>query len=214
MAIAIIYQRDRNAQLAETTPPVLTTNTPCRGLVYDQGFLWASAGTELVQFTSKPIAVVKTVTATDTYDDLCFDGEYFWGPVSGNAGIAQVTREGARVNFIGSITTAGPIGMTFDGQFLWGLYLKPLLATYHIFQTDRPPQGIIKEFNTGLGSLSGLVFDGEYLVTNDRASGNRQLSYFTREGQLVKTTTGGEVGGGDANGLAFDGEFFYTMLSV
>lgn len=219
MATTIISQRDRNAVLVETpVPPVLTTNTPCRGLVFDGRFLWASAGAELVQFSTKPITVLKTIASTpaETYDDLSFDGEYLYGPVSANAGLGQIERTTAtRVNFIGSITTAGPRGITWDGEFHWGLYLNGLTGTYFIFQTDHLYQGIITQFNTGLTEARGLVFDGEFLVTATTIAGNVQLVYFDRTaGTAVFTTTGGAGAGGDANGLAYDGEFFYTMLSV
>lgn len=215
MAVTIIYQRDRDCRLINNLP-VLTTNSICRGLAYDGAFLWASAGGEMVQIDPRPYAVVKTTTSSpvETYDDITFDGEYFWGPVSGNAGIAQWDRGGTRVNLIGSISSSGPRGITFDGDFLWCSYLSGFTGTYFIFQTDRQPQSIHKQFNTGLTDLAGLAFDGEFLVGLSTQTGNWSLVYFDREnGSIVRTATG-EAAGGQANGLAFDGEFFYTMLSV
>ena len=215
MSFTLINQRGRDCNSIRTFN--LTTPTPVRGLAWDGSFLWASGNGDLQQFDVSTGALLKTVATTggETYDDLTFDGEYFWGPVSGNVGIGQITREGQRINFIGSIFSASPIGIAHDGHFLWALYVNAGSGFYDISQFDPQWLGISRTFSTGLATVAGLIFDGEYLVTRGVVVVSQTFYYFTREGQLVKTATEGSATGGTAfNGLAFDGEYFYQGLSV
>jgi hypothetical protein len=210
MAVAIIYKRDRNNVVINQAPTMFPA-TVFRGLTYDGCQLIASDAT--LTCIDRPYVVTKTTTISpvETYDDIVFDGEYFWGPVSGNAGIGQLTREGTRVNFIGSVTAQSPEGIAFDGHYFWVVESDGGTGCI-ISQLDRYINGVLKSFNLA-PRLRGLVFDGEFLVGQCTDTGNRDLVYVTREGAIVRRVTG-EVAGADANGMAFDGEFFYTMLAV
>jgi hypothetical protein len=212
MPVAIIYQRTRENQVVNQAPTLFPA-TVWRGLAYDGYQLVASdANLSYVDF---PYNIVKTTTISpvETYDDIVFDGEYFWGPVSGNAGIGQLDRSGARVNFIGSSFSQSPTAIAFDGHYLWGHYPDIFGPGVILFQLDRSTNGISKQYTIGL-VLTGLVFDGEFLIAQALGSGTRDLVFIDREtGAIVKRITG-EAAGGDANGMTFDGEFIYTMLAV
>ncbi len=212
MAVAIIYKRTRDNQVV-TQAPTLLPATVFRGLTFDGHQLVASDAN--LSYIDQPYVITKTqaINPVETYDDICFDGEYFWGPVSGNAGIGQLDRSGNRVNFIGSVFPQGPTAIAFDGHYLWGHYIDSFGSGVILFQLDRSTNGISKEYTIAI-ALTGLVFDGEFLVAQTLVSGTRDLVYIDRAtGAIVRRVTG-EIVGGDANGMAFDGEFIYTMLAV
>jgi hypothetical protein len=213
MAVAIIYKRTRDNVVVNQAPTMFPA-TVFRGLTFDGHQLVASDAN--LTYIDQPYVITKTTTISpvETYEDIVFDGEYFWGPVSGNAGIGQLDRSGARVNLIGSVFSQSPIAIAFDGHYLWGHYINILAeGTTILFQLDRSTNGISKQYTIPL-LLNGLVFDGEFLITQTFDSGTRDLVYLDRAtGAVVRRVTG-ETTGGDANGMTFDGEFIYTMLAV
>ena len=215
MAIAILYQRDHDARVMRQSG-ALTTATPWRGLAYDGHHLWASGSGDLTQVDIGSWTQGRTVATTggETYDCLTYDGEYLWGAVSGNAGIGQITREGQRINFIGSIFGNSPIGIAHDGHFLWALYVNAGSGFYDISQFDPQWLGISKTFSTGIADSEGLAFDGEFLVVQRYPGGVRNFAYFDRSTGALVRSVAEFAAGGDANGFAFDGEYFYGMLAV
>lgn len=220
MATTIIYQRTRENQVVKFD--VITTANVCTGLEYDGHFLWLCDGANFIQCSVNPIVQVRTTALTGgipAVDEICFDGEFFWGAMNANNGIGRFTREGQLQNPVGGITAASLEGICFDGEYHWAHYFDALgTGGSVIVQVEhQQPSGVfyvVRSFGVP-PRLQGLVFDGEFLIGKTISGGlTRDLWYFDRgTGATVKTVVG-EPSGGDQFGLAFDGEYLYTMLSV
>ena len=220
MATSTIVQRTRENQVVKTYN--ITTNNVSDGMTYDGEFFWlCSAAGTLTQVDLPSATVVREFTGITSGGagiiGLAFDGNTFW-PVYDKFtyGIGAVTPEGVQLLPVGGITTYILQGVAMDGEYILVHGVDPFGgggSTLH--QVDHSSGGflIVKSY-TLAAQHNGLVCDGEFLICGvTGAAFSRDLYFYTREGNLVKTAGGEATNGTEKYGMAFDGEFIYTLLS-
>ena len=215
MATTTISQRDRPRTLVKAY--TYTTNQIITGLTFDGHYLWGAGGATLAQLDiSSNVAVVKEVTGlTKNIIDLAFDGEkfgvildkdptFFSFCLVDKAGNLLIPQQG-----LWGIGVA-PNGIAYDGHYYWVLDSASPSILYQI--DVLPSVTIVKQFTLD-ASYWGLEFDGEFLVTGLASGIVISWSWFDRSGVKVKTSTNEAFAATMQPGIAFDGEFIYTVQS-
>ncbi len=185
------------------------------GLTWDGSHLWVTDfQTDKIYQLDKTGKVLRSIESPAYWPTgLAFDGKYLWnsdikgqipqGDEYHNGRIYQIDPKDGFVLKTIAAPTPSPIGLTWDGQYLWcvdNLHRK-------LIQFDPNDGTTIKEYSSPASSPQGITFDGEYLWISDRS---------TDEIYMVNPKTGNVIIIAKAPGkycrdLAYDGANLWNV---